>query len=507
MHVSMPIHAAAVGALVLSLAACGGGESSTTSVVPRLDESSCPYKLDPSQTLGNSVRCGVMVVAQDRRAPAGATVSVPFIVFKSAGSGLAPVIYLTGGPGQDWGDTVSQVKLGSSPGFDGGAKLPRDEVLIEQRGALLSKPALACNELPWGAAMFRDFKAALTSTMATVKGCAEGWLAKGVQPQAFTTDDLAADVNDLRALLGYDKVVLNGVSYGTMWALAVLRDHPGTVDRMVLDSVVAQSVPPFKSGAKGVDDSLIALSAACAAQPACAAAYPGLDARLSALFGQLNNTVVPWTLGPGGQLSPAVAAGVLFTVAQFLPESFPGAVALLERLVSGEVPVNGLNNVTQEQIVALARLAFDDLAGPVAGQYLSIVCADNATVSADELKAAVAQVRPALQPVAQGQLESLVAHCGAWPYRKDLPARSFAPVVSNVPTLILSGDLDPSTPPVWAQEVAKTLSGSTWVRFPARSHSVQTSSECATGLAQAFMAGKAINPACAAAETLTFTLP
>ncbi|MCA3260209.1 MAG: hypothetical protein ING46_19335, partial [Rubrivivax sp.] len=85
-------------ATALGLAACGGGggSSDTTAQVPRLDESSCPYTLHPSQTPGTGVRCGVLVVAQNRSDPSGPTVRIPFAVFKPAVAGtLPPVVYLT----------------------------------------------------------------------------------------------------------------------------------------------------------------------------------------------------------------------------------------------------------------------------------------------------------------------------------------------------------------------------------------------------------------------------
>ena len=39
----------------------------------------------------------------------------------------------------------------------------------------------------------------------------------------------------------------------------------------------------------------------------------------------------------------------------------------------------------------------------------------------------------------------------------EIPAGLRDPVVSDVPTLLLSGALDPVTPPAWAEETARTL--------------------------------------------------
>jgi pimeloyl-ACP methyl ester carboxylesterase len=496
----------------LSLAACGGSDSSAppvavTPVVPRLDEATCPYTLDASQRLGSTVRCGALIVPQDRRSPQGATIRVPFIVFKgSATAGTPPVFYLTGGPGQDWGDVVQEVKASDSPGFTGGPKLARDEVLIEQRGASLSTPALTCAPEKWGPMMFDKWEAALADVLPRVKKCADGFTAQNIRPEGFTTDELAADVNDLRRLLGYDKIVLNGVSYGTSWALAIVRDFPGSVDRVVLDSVVAQSLLPLKSAPEGTDAAFAAIAAACATQPACAAAYPDLDARVSALLTQLNSAPLPWTLGPGGQFTAAVAIGFLSNLALVEPELYPAAVVIFETLVADGLSLDNLPADAQAELVNGSQEGFDQTASTVVGQYWSIVCADNAPVTVAERVEAVLRARPALQPAAGAAVSTLTATCGAWPYRRDLPAASYAPVVSSVPALILSGGLDPSTPPTWAKQVAQQLTGSTLVSFPQRSHSLQGGNACANALVVQFLAKQPLNPSCAA-EPLDFVLP
>ncbi|MFN5164140.1 MAG: alpha/beta hydrolase [Pseudomonadota bacterium] len=494
-------------ATALGLAACGGGggSSDTTAQVPRLDESSCPYTLHPSQTPGTGVRCGVLVVAQNRSDPSGPTVRIPFAVFKPAVAGtLPPVVYLTGGPGETWKDSLPAVQAGSSPGFGGGAKLPRDEVVLEQRGSIAPTPALSCPAVAWGPEMFRDTAAALLAALPGIKSCADGLLAKGVQPRHFTTDDLAADVEDLRRLLGYGKVVLNGVSYGTNWALAVARNHGAGVEAMVLDSVVSPAVFPARTTWQGTDQAFSAVAAACAAQPACAAAYPDLDNRFSALLASLNAQPLPWTRGPAGEFNATVALSVLFAVAQFTPQSFPSAVVALEGLVDSGLSPDALPGEQQQGLVDLAREGLDSSIAPAVGQVWSIVCADNATTTQAELAAAAQLVRPAMRPAAAAWNAAFYSVCQGWPFRKDLPASAYQPLTSPVKTLILSGALDPSTPPSWAQQVAAALPNRTLVSFPARSHSIQVASSCAQALVRTFLSGQTVDPTCAAAETLSF---
>jgi len=502
----------AVTATAIGLTACGGGGGSSdapapptpvSTQVPRLDESRCPYTLHPSQQPGTGVRCGELVVLQDRANPTGPTVRIPFAVFRPATPGaLPPVVYLTGGPGQTWTDSVPTVQAGQSPGFVGGAKLPRDEVVLEQRGSIATTPALSCPAVSWGPEMFRDTAAALLAALPGMKSCADGLIAKGVQPRHFTTDDMAADLEDLRQLLGYGKVVLNGVSFGTMWALAVVRNHGAGVDAMVLDSVVSPAVRPVLTSGAGLDQAFSAVAAACAAQPACAAAYPNLDNRVSALLDKLNAQPLPWARGPAGEFNATVAVGVLSSVALFAPGSLPSAVAAIEGVVTGGL--SSLSSAQQDDLVVLARSGLDSSIVPAPGQAWSVVCADNATTTRAELAAAAESVRPAMRPARAAWNGAFDSICQGWPFRKDLPASAYQPLNSPVKTLILSGALDPSTPPSWAQQVAVTLSNRTLVSFPARAHSIQTASPCAQTLVNAFLAGQPLDPSCAAAETLSF---
>ena len=60
-----------------------------------------------------------------------------------------------------------------------------------------------------------------------------------------------------------------------------------------------------------------------------------------------------------------------------------------------------------------------------------------------------------------------------WP-KGTVDASYYRPVVSDVPTLVLSGEVDPVTPPGWGQSVAKHLSHSKHIVVPATGHGVVT---------------------------------
>jgi pimeloyl-ACP methyl ester carboxylesterase len=98
--------------------------------------------------------------------------------------------------------------------------------------------------------------------------------------------------------------------------------------------------------------------------------------------------------------------------------------------------------------------------------------------------------------------------CQEWP-RGDLPADFTAPVRADVPVLILSGRLDPVTPPYWGEHVAAFLPRARQVVFAASSHFPD--SACASGLVTQFLEqghAEGLDTRCAESETRPpFVLP
>ena len=65
----------------------------------------------------------------------------------------------------------------------------------------------------------------------------------------------------------------------------------------------------------------------------------------------------------------------------------------------------------------------------------------------------------------------LEAQCKLWP-SAAYPKGFEHPIQSATPVLLLSGDLDPVTPPSWADLARKTLSNARHVVVPGRGHNV-----------------------------------
>ena len=82
-----------------------------------------------------------------------------------------------------------------------------------------------------------------------------------------------------------------------------------------------------------------------------------------------------------------------------------------------------------------------------------------------------------------------------------------APVVSDVPVLIMEGDFDAATAPEWVDLLTPTLPAAQVVRFPFTGHSVLGKSKCAVDVMTGFLDNptQPVDGSCASAIQLTFT--
>ena len=122
------------------------------------------------------------------------------------------------------------------------------------------------------------------------------------------------------------------------------------------------------------------------------------------------------------------------------------------------------------------------------GMQLSVICAEDAPrISAEEAKQE-AEGTLFGPHVMRMQREA----CAFWP-RGSVDASFYEPVQSSIPTLIMSGEIDPVTPPVWGEAIAKTLPNSKHIVMPGTGHTAGGTG-CGRRLIKAFIdAGTAQN--------------
>ena len=389
----------------------------------------------------NGVLCGSIQRPLDPSRPAGTSIAIHVVVVPAmARRKIAdPVFMLAGGPGQS---AISIAAL-TMPLF---ARLNnrRDIVFVDQRGTGESAP-LNCKDPEQGTLAEQSEVDRQVRLMAQCK--AELLKLPYIHDEAdlgfFTTTLAVQDLDAVRRALGVERIDLVGGSYGTRVALEFLRQFPASVRRTVIDGVAPPDMALPASSSSDNQAAFDALIAACAAEPACARAHPDLRARFRALLHGLPRRVTatdaltgrpePFTLTRemvlntvGGALyAPALAAALPAAIEAASHDDFSALIGL---------------NATRSSSPA-SRLAI--------GMHLSVVCAE------DMPRVAASLDRPGADFEAAG-LHMYEKVCPTWP-RGQVPAAFYVIPKSDSPVLLLSGSLDPVTPPRHGERAAKAL--------------------------------------------------
>lgn len=471
-------------ALVFGLSPAGAQDA-----VPRFEPSSCTFPLPSSQ----NPECGMLIVPENRTVNNGKTIKIAVAIIRSVNPSKAPepIIYLEGGPGASSLKTISlQYDTVFKPFAD-----QYDVILFDQRGIGLSEPALECPEVvDYNLSTLDvqtsvgDFVTGYTGAMET---CGERLASSGIDLSAYNSTENAADVNDLRTVLGYDKVNLYGTSYGTKLALTVMRDHPEGVRSVILDSVYPPQVSILDS-AKTAERSLNELFTSCAADTECNTAYPELEKVFYDLVNQLNaepvHIQIPDT--STGQILDGVIDGDSFVglvfQALYVADFIPMLPMQIYNVKNGEYGI--LTTLATLQVLQFNFISI--------GMNNAVQCKEEYPFdNAQSIKTILQNTRPELRGFARRSMIEPAALdvCAAWKEGEVDPVDN-KPVYSDIPTLVLSGQFDPITPPDYGRLAASTLSHGYFFEFSGVGHGVIISDDCAYSMARAFLSDPNTTP-------------
>jgi len=178
------------------------------------------------------VEAGRLGVLEDRTKPKGRVISIAYRRFKTTSLNPAPPVFmLAGGPGASWINSLPNEERMKEVQF---YQTFSDVVVFDQRGAGQSIPNLACEgreRVPMDKPFSYDILK--PSLLSLAKHCQEKWIAEGVDLSAYNTDESATDVSALIEALSYQKAILVGGSYGSHLGLHVMRKFPDRVDRAI----------------------------------------------------------------------------------------------------------------------------------------------------------------------------------------------------------------------------------------------------------------------------------
>ncbi|HOX71672.1 MAG TPA: alpha/beta hydrolase [Dokdonella sp.] len=396
--------------------------------------------------------CAPFKVAENRALTGGRTLDLKLALIKSSQAADDDfIVFLAGGPGQSAIESWPQIAAALAP-----ARKHRHVLLLDQRGTGASN-ALQC-------AAMAEQDETLDFDIVRIESATRTCLAevgKHADPRYYTTTDAVEDLEALRQALGAPKFDLVGVSYGTRVAQQYLKRHPEGVRSLVLDSVAPNELALGGEFARNLDEALKAQFAYCAKNPACAKAFPDPYANLIRLRDSLRETPRqvsfpdPVDFTTHNKRLDAYALAGLVRMFAYAPETaalIPQAVA--QSLAGNDAPLMGQLGILNQGI--------EELAG--SGMQLSVICAEDADrLSAD----------PAADQTLLGNLmvEVVKAQCAIWP-QGSRPADFNEPGKSDTPILVLSGELDPVTPPRYGEQVVATLANARLIVARGQGHNV-----------------------------------
>ncbi|HEX6696847.1 MAG TPA: alpha/beta fold hydrolase [Solirubrobacteraceae bacterium] len=442
-------------AVALAIAACGGGGAGAGSDTARSTSTAAraqqpPAGPAPRLTVAHpcdnakGFTCSTLVVPLDHsgRTPGDLRLAVSAADNADAPKGV--LVALTGGPGQGGVDFVprSRVRMRA---------LLHDYrlVMFDQRGT--GAAALRCPALQ---------RAVGTSDLTVPPPGSVGACARTLGPNRrfYSTADTVADLEALRVALGADKLTLDGVSYGTFVAERYAMAHPNRVAKLVLDSVVpAAGLDALE--VDGLRETARVLRAVCRAQHCPGDPAGDLAGVVRARHNGpvLDDTLV--ALSVGAPTFPGVLAA--------LHEARAGHVQHLDRLVRvvrraqrapAQVLSQGLHAAT---LCADTKSPWGGAGAPLAGREAAL------------RKAAAAAPDPAPYDRATIAGNGYAQLCLRWPPTPAPPAPRTGDL-PPVPTLLLAGDRDLSTPLPWAREQAAHTPRGRLVVVHGAGHSVQS---------------------------------
>ncbi len=397
-------------------------------------------------------QCQWVDVPEDPDHPDRRTLSLFVLVAKSASRVPAPdpVYFLAGGPGQAAASDLARLMVPLLRDI----RRTRDLVFVDQRGTGRSNP-LACDL--FGESLTARLQSELD--LDKLAACRDGFDA---DLRFYTTRYAAADLDAVRAALGHSRINLMGGSYGTRLGMVYAQTFPEHTRALVLDGLapVEIKLPVFIG-----EDAARALAL--------------LERDLGRPLG-LEHISLPATV-----TLPHPRTGLMETVT-FTRDNVYALIrlALYDPDTSSLVPL-AVDRARAGDFRALAGLAATADARGHWGLYLSVICNE-------DLPRITEAERAGLRDSFLGEFgfATMAQACADWPR-----GAVHAPAAIEARALLLTGALDPVTPPRWAEKAAQRMPRATSVVVPATAHGTW-SRRCARGLMRDFLDERDLDRSC-----------
>lgn len=454
---------------------CSGTEASKAAESP-LPMTACKLE-DPTKVSLVLAECGELRVPENPAEPGGRSISlhVARVSAINRRKQSDPLFLLAGGPGM----AATTFYASAAFAFER-IRRDRDIVLVDQRGTGQSNP-LNCT---------LDDDALYHTTDAEIAADAKRCLTtleKSAHVEFYTTSVAVRDLNAVRLALGYQRINLYGVSYGTRVAQHYVRRFPDTVRSVILDGVVPPQSALGTTTSINAENALANILARCAHDTECnkhfgdpAAAYHSLRATL-----QAHPVSVSLPDPSSGEPSKVEFTNYHLATVLRLGSYTAEQAALLPLMLHGATAESANFIPLASQFLMVNRSYGDAIAY---GMHNNIVCSEDvpfwdlSKVNRDELKATF---------LGTAQLDGLKSICSIWP-RGPVDPDFHAELHTDVPTLLLSGGNDPVTPAADAEQAKRGFTHSVHVVIDGLGHG-QLTAPCVDRLMETFISKGAVD--------------
>lgn len=449
LHRCAPLRTAPVLAVLLSLAASHAHARQLGSLEFE------PCTLAPGfSAVAVEAQCATLAVPENRAEPDGRQISLSIAWVPARGDGLPdPVFMLAGGPGQAAQDAYP----GLARAFDEVRKT-RHVILVDQRGTGRSHP-LMCRDEQGNPAMFDDETDMSSEATAAFAERCRDTLSADADLRFYSTGEAIDDLDSVRHALGAETINLVGISYGTRVAQQYAKRYPERTRTVLLDGVVPNDLVLGSEHARNLESALDMYFAKCREDALCRDKFGDPREQLQALLAIEQGPEVAFRHPTSGELTHEVfRRGHLVTVVRMF--SYAPHMAALLPLSLSEAGAGRF-----EPLMGQFQLISGSLGEQIHhGMQLSVMCtedveelvedpADDGTVLGNEL------------------IAFSKAQCAVWP-KGERAADFRAPLSGSNPVLVISGELDPVTPPRYGEAVLSHLDNARHLVLRGQGHNV-----------------------------------
>ncbi len=463
-------------ALISVLISCKSTQKTATEFVPTFSVSKKTTHKIPE---GKDYTFGYLEVLENRNNPNGNRIKLPIYIFKSRSKNPKPdpILYTVGGPGY--------TSMRASKYMEYYKYLDdRDFILFEQRGTQYAKPSLDCPE--WAKAVYQsnfpNFDPTKTDSLfqKAAKACNEQLRKKGIDLNYYTTNQIAADINDLVNVLEIEKYNLLTMSYSTKIGQVLIRDYPDKIRSVVMDSPLPLEVNYDEESVKNLLETITKLLSDCENDEKCNSSFPNIKNRFFKYLEEktINPLQVEIKNPKNGKIETFYLKGedLISVFSSAYTGDVPNIPFEIDRLLN-----NDLTSVKEQ----LSYLFQEPGKGVGIGMRLSVWCAEENPFNSLELIKEETNKYPELKGLSPAVYDNEI--CEIWSVNKESEIENKA-VKSDIPVLLISGEYDELTPIKWAESMTNNLVNSYHLIFKGWKHGPTTnwSNQCAMELANKF---------------------